>query len=287
MKKLKYWMPVDLYNGGMEHTTLHLLYSRFWYKFLSDIKVVPGNEPYARRHSHGMVLAEGGVKMSKSKGNVINPDKIVDEFGADTLRMYEMFMGPFEDAISWDTNGVRGVKRFIDKVWKYYNNLINNYDEETSDKAKNILNVTIRKVDKDIDNFRFNTSVSQMMVFMNFITRNDINIAKKDAKDFLKVLYPFAPHITEELWSRMGERKSISLENWPNTNIKVNASKLNIPVMINGKKRALLVIDASNKLSNDEIKEIALLDENVKRHVADKKIKKVIYIPGKIVSLVV
>lgn len=284
--KLKYWLPVDLYNGGMEHTTLHLLYSRFWYKFLSDIKVVPGNEPYARRHSHGMVLAEGGIKMSKSKGNVVNPDSIVKEFGADALRIYEMFMGPFEETISWDTNGVRGVKRFVDKVWNYYNSLVNN-DNNCTDKAKNILNTTIKKVDKDIENFRFNTAISQMMIFVNFVTRNNIQISKDDAGKFLKVLFPFAPHLSEELWSVIGNKGSISLEKWPESVKNIEMTQLQIPVMINGKKRALIIMKANINLSKEEIINIAFADENVKRHIKNKKIKKTIYVPGKVVSIVV
>lgn len=283
-EKLKYWMPVNLYNGGMEHTTLHLLYSRFWYKFLWDLEIVPkecGSEPYAKRRSHGLILAEGGEKMSKSKGNVVNPDDVVNEYGADVFRVYEMFMGPFDQAVPWDTNGIEGVKRFLDKVWTLFTE---DKKVEAGEELTTLYHQTIKKVSEGIDLMHFNTCVSQMMILVNaFGDAGGVPEAMKDG--FLKVLAPFAPHITEELWSVMGEKKSIHVSGWPTyDSSKLTASSFELVVQVNGKLRAKMTVDA--EISEEEAKNMALNDENVKKFLEDKKPKQVIYIKGKLVSIV-
>ena len=203
-KKLKYWTPVDWYNGGMEHTTLHLLYSRFWHKFLFDIGLVPTDEPYIKRTSHGMILGDGGEKMSKSRGNVINPDDIIERFGADSFRLYEMFLGPFDQQTSWNSDGVVGTRRFVEKVYGLSEKIVDSENESVN----NFLNKTIKKVGEDIENMKFNTAISSMMMFLNFVY-DENKISKDSYKKFLKILSPFAPHVTEELWSETGEKESI------------------------------------------------------------------------------
>jgi leucyl-tRNA synthetase len=212
-KKLKYWLPVDWYNGGMEHTTLHLLYSRFIYKFLFDIGVAPTPEPYKKRTSHGIVLAEDGRKMSKSFGNVVNPDDIVQKYGADTLRVYEMFMGPFDQAIAWSTQGVKGVRRFLERVWKLI--LECKDQKESSKKVIKEIHKLNKKIDEDLEMTKFNTAVAAFMEFINFALENKNEIGKDVLERFLILLAPFAPHITEELWHRLGQKDSIHLQSWP------------------------------------------------------------------------
>jgi len=282
LKKLKYWMPVDWYNGGMEHTTLHLLYSRFWNKFLFDQKLVPTSEPYAKRTSHGMVLAEDGRKMSKSLGNVVNPDEVVEQYGADTVRLYEMFMGPFSEAIPWSTTGVIGVRRFLEKVW--------NLQDDVSDKIKNeeltrLLHKTIKKVGEDIEETKYNTAVSAMMIFVNEIQK--AGGASKEIYDGLMILLsPFAPHIAEELWERTGHKNSVTLQPWPEYDAELARDELvELPVQVNGKLRG--TIEVSPDLSEDELKERALADTNVQKFLDGKKVKKSIYVPGRMINFVV
>lgn len=315
-EKLKYWMPVDLYNGGMEHTTLHLLYSRFWNKFLFDIGVSPVSEPYARRRSHGMVLAEDGKKMSKSLGNVVNPDQVVEEVGADSLRLYEMFMGPFEDAIPWSTTSVSGVRRFLDRVWEYpetikrdetgeftFENWVNGKWSCTDDKVSILLNKTIKKVTEDIENFRFNTAISQMMILRNAfyeIIEGDTNniyktrsestishqISKKDFEKFLIILSPFAPHIAEELWEKLGHTESIFLQKWPDYDPElIKDKKINLVIQINGKVRGS--IEVSAEITEEEMKDLALRNEKIKPWIKGKEIKKTIFVQGKLINLVI
>ena len=207
-EKLKKWLPVDFYNGGMEHTTLHLLYSRFWHKFLYDCGLVSTSEPYKKRRSHGMILASDGQKMSKSRGNVINPDEIIQKYGADTLRVYEMFMGPFDQKISWDSSAVAGVYKFLQKIWrifqdKFFDDIREDGTCETGMKKeiRILINQTIKKVGEDIDNMKFNTAISQLMIFVNEISKQK-KLPKKTLGKFLKLLYPFAPHLAEELWDQ-------------------------------------------------------------------------------------
>jgi leucyl-tRNA synthetase len=291
-KKLKYWMPIDLYNGGMEHTTLHLLYSRFWNKFLYEIGAVPASEPYAKRVSHGMVLANDNRKMSKSFGNVINPDEIVNDSengGADTLRMYEMFMGPFGEAIPWNENGVRGLRRFLEKVWRVYN------EKELSDceggckgiskELPKILHKTIKKVTEDIDNFDFNTAISQMMIFINEALRCE-KLSIEAMKKFLIILSPFAPHVTEELWEKLGNKSSIFKEKWPEYDEKfIKEDSFDLIIQISGKVRDK--IKAKIGISENEALELAKSSEKIKSYIDDKEIIKVIIVKDRLLNIVV
>ena len=291
-KLLKYWMPVDWYNGGMEHTTLHLLYSRFIYKFLWDIGAIPkelGPEPYKKRTSHGVILGEGGIKMSKSKGNVINPDKVVEEYGADTLRVYEMFMGPFDQMIPWDTRGVRGVRRFLQKVWKLGEKLnIKNQKSKIqikNQKLEKLLNKTIKKVSEDIEQLKFNTAVSSLMILVNEMEKQEFIPAIHYSK-FLILLSPFAPHLAEELWQRAGFEGFCCQQKWPKYDPDlVKEEKITLVIQINGKVRDRIEIEASTP--EEKIKELALSREKIKKWIDGKKIKKVIFVPNRLINFVV
>lgn len=279
INKLKYWTPVDWYNGGMEHTTLHLLYSRFWHKFLFDIGLVPTNEPYKRRTSHGMILGEGGEKMSKSRGNVINPDDVVKKFGVDAFRLYEMFVGPYDQETSWSTNGVVGMVRFIERVYGLSEKIIDKENEEIN----NYLNKTIKKVTEDIENIKFNTALSSMMMFINFVyDKGGIN--KESYKKFLKIFSPFAPHVAEELWEEIGEKESIQKSEWPQSEEIKEDQSFTIIVQVNGRVRDKFIVDKG--ISEEEIKEKALSSEVVLKWIGDKKVQKTIYIKEKLVSIV-
>ena len=280
-KNLKYWTPVDWYNGGNEHTTLHLLYSRFWHKFLYDLKLVPTSEPYMKRTSHGMILGEGGVKMSKSLGNVINPDEMVKIYGADTLRIYEMFMGPFDQSVAWSTESIIGARRFIEKIWRLQFKV-----GKTSDSGiKKILNKTIKKVSEDIENMNFNTAISSMMILATEI-ENEKSVSREDYKKFLQILSPFAPHITEELWSLLGEKKSINLSTWPKVDETfLKDEEIKIVIQINGKVRAQIIVKASDP--EEKIKERVFSDPSVLKHLGNKGIKRTIYIKNRLINLVV
>jgi len=284
-KKLKYWLPVDLYNGGMEHTTLHLLYSRFWHKFLYDLKLVPTEEPYQRRYSHGVVLAQDGRKMSKSFDNVICPDEVIKEYGADALRVYEMFMGPFDQMISWNTKGLQGCFRFLNKVWYIFN------DKEkigaiTSKELISKLNQVIEKVGDDLENMKFNTAIAIMMEFVNKWHEQEMILSKKDAQKLLKLLSPFAPHITEEIWEILGNKKSIFKEKWPEYDKKlIQEETWQLIIQINGKVRDK--IEVKKNISEEEAKKITLSQDKVKKWLNDKKPKKIIYIPNRLINLVV
>ncbi len=296
-KKLKYWMPVDLYNGGMEHTTLHLLYSRFVHKFLYDIKVVPTNEPYAKRRSHGMVLAEDDRKMSKSFGNVINPDDVIEGYGADSLRLYEMFMGPFEEAINWSTEGLEGCYRFLKKVWFLFQDKkkINpsTGSGRTSKELVRKLHYTIKKVGDDLENMKFNTAVASMMEFTNLWVASgraklgkDNVLSKKDAEAFLKILAPFTPHIAEELWKKLGHKDPIFKETWPKYDSKlVRKETFELVIQVNGRVRSK--IEASSDISRGEAEKLALSDDRVKKWLGDKKPKVVIFVKGRLINIVI
>lgn len=282
-KLLKYWMNVDWYNGGMEHTTLHLLYSRFIFKFLWDIGVVPksiGSEPYKKRTSHGIILGPGGVKMSKSKGNVINPDDVAKEYGADTLRMYEMFMGPFEQMIPWDQKGIIGVRRFLEKVWK-----LSAVKSATSGhKLMALLHKTIKKVGEDIDAMKFNTAISALMTFMNEC--NNEELGKKDLQKFLIILSPFAPHITEELWQAVGFAGQCSKQEWPFFDEKlIHERTVTLIVQINGKVRDK--VEIASGTSQKEVEKIAMTSQKVKNWIGNKEAKKVIFVPNKLINIVI
>jgi leucyl-tRNA synthetase len=279
-KKIDYWMPVDLYNGGMEHTTLHLLYSRFWHKFLFDQGLVSTPEPYARRHSHGLILASDGRKMSKSLGNVINPDDIIDQYGADALRVYEMFMGPFEEPVPWSTNGLIGVRRFLDKVVRL-KDAVRISEEDVITKA---LHKTIKKVTEDIDALRFNTAVSQMMIFVNEV-QNRGSISKDSFLKFLQILCPFAPHLSNELASELGVADMLETFNWPKYDSDLVVDSLvTITVQVNGKLRA--EIKAAPDAEQEEVEALARENENIAKYISSG-VKKVIYVQGRLINFVV
>lgn len=282
-ENLKYWTPVDWYNGGMEHTVLHLLYSRFWNQFLYDIGVVPTLEPYKKRTSHGMILAKGGEKMSKSKGNVVNPDEMVELYGADALRTYIMFMGPFDQAVEWDTNGLVGVRRFLDKVWNLQEKVSDN--AETSKKVVTQLHQTIKKVTDDIADMSFNTPVAKLMELVNALSSEE-QIAKIDYQILIKLVSVFAPHIGEELWSMFGTGGSVALTTWPVYDATLaKDSEVTVAVQVNGKVRAELVV--SPDIADEEIKTMVLTNETIQKWLEGKEPKKVIYVKGRLVSIVV
>ena len=279
--QLKKWMPVDWYNGGMEHTVLHLLYSRFWNKFLFDQGHVPTSEPYAKRTSHGLILAEDGSKMSKSKGNVVNPDELVTEYGADAVRLYQMFMGPFSEPVPWSMNGLIGMRRFLEKATNL-SGLVK--DTESKDVTKS-LHQTIRKVTNDIEKMRFNTAVSQMMIFVNLVKEQG-SITKESLVTFLTILCPFAPHLTNELYESLGGKEFLETLSWPEFDEKLAKEELvEVAVQINGKVRSSIMI--APEADEEAAKELALADENVIKHLDGKEIKKVIYVQGRILNLVV
>ena len=279
---LEYWSPVDWYNGGMEHTTLHLLYSRFWHKFLYDIGVVPTKEPYAKRTSHGMILGENGEKMSKSRGNVVNPDEIVETYGADTMRLYEMFIGDFEKAAPWSSTSIKGCRRFVERVWNLYEQVKDGdaYTEEN----ETIIHKTIKKVGEDIENLKNNTAIAALMSLVNQFYDKGVNRAEYEA--LLKLANPFAPHVTEELWQMLGHDTVLSLESWPVFDeSKTVESSIEIGVQVNGKLKSTvkLPMDCEQQLAIDT----ALADEKVKNAVAGKNIVKTIVVKNKIINLVV
>lgn len=280
---LKYWQPVDWYNGGMEHTVLHLLYSRFWNQFLYDVGLVPTSEPYKKRTSHGMILAKGGEKMSKSRGNVVNPDEMVEQFGADTLRTYIMFMGPFDQAVEWDTNGLVGVRRFLEKVWGLHDKISKESAEDK--KLQTVLHQTIKKVTEDIDGMRFNTAISKMMELANEMSKFE-QISSANYSLFVKLLSPFAPHMCEELWNQLGYTKSVATEQWPQYDEKlIVETEITLAVQVNGKLRDTLTVAAD--ISEEDAKKTALASVPVQKWLEGKEPKKVIYVKGKLISIVV
>lgn len=285
-RKMEYWMPVDVYQGGFEHTTLHLLYSRFVYKFLFEIGVVPSSEPYAKRRVHGIVLGPDGKKMSKSFGNVINPDDIVKTYGADTLRVYEMFMGPFDQTIAWNEEGVEGCFRFLKRIWQLSHSNVSS--ATTSRSLLACLNQTIKKVGDDIEAFKFNTAVASMMQFINDWQADKNGLSKDDLKKFLLVLAPFAPHITEEVWHSFRESDSIHNQAWPSYDSSLLVSdEVTIVVQVNGKVRDNIRHQTSKVKDQKEIESKARDSEKVKPYLEGKKIKKVIYVEGKIINFAV
>ncbi len=285
---LAYWQPVDWYNGGMEHTVLHLLYSRFWNQFLYDIGLVPTGEPYKKRTSHGMILAKGGEKMSKSRGNVINPDEMVDQFGADTLRTYIMFMGPFDQAVEWDTNGLVGVRRFLDKVWALQEKIVAgalSKSHVVDAKLETQLHQTIKKVTEDIETMRFNTAIAKMMELANEMSKQEKILAAHYAL-FVKALSPFAPHMCEEIWSQLGHKKSIALESWPEYDEKLTIeNEITLAVQVNGKLRDTITMPA--EISEEDAKKAVLSSEKIQKWLEGKEPKKIIYVKGKLISIVV
>ncbi|MBI2268521.1 MAG: leucine--tRNA ligase [Candidatus Blackburnbacteria bacterium] len=301
--KMEYWMPVDLYQGGFEHTTLHLLYSRFVYKFLFDIGVVPTSEPYAKRRSHGIVLGPDGRKMSKSFGNVINPDQVVGKFGADTLRLYEMFMGPFDQTVTWSIEGVEGCFRFLRRVWYLSHSKISR--QKTTGNLLASLHRTIKKVSSDTEDLKFNTVVASLMEFVNSWQGSKNGLSKEDLRKFLLILAPFAPHMSEELWQHMESRSknqesgkekhdslfiihnSIHGQSWPKFDpALVEEEIVEIPVQVNGRLRGTLQIAKEEAGKQSAVESQAREDERVKKYLAGKNPQKIVFIPGRLINFV-
>ncbi len=286
--KLKKWLPVDVYIGGAEHAVLHLLYARFWHKVLYDAGVVPTKEPFQKLFNQGMILGEGNEKMSKSKGNVVNPDDIVATHGADTLRLYEMFMGPLDASIAWSTNGLDGARRFLDRVWRLFTEegelstkIHSNSEDGTLDK---VYHETVQKVTDNFEALRFNTGISQMMVFVNEGYKAE-EIPKGFAEGFVKLLSPIAPHIAEELWNKLGHEETISYEPWPDYDAsKLVEDEVEIVVQVMGKVRAKLKV--SQEASKEDLEKTALENNQVQEWLEGKTVRKVIVVPGKLVNIV-
>ena len=281
---LNYWHQVDWYNGGMEHTTLHLLYSRFWHKFLYDIGQVPTAEPYAKRTSHGMILGENGEKMSKSRGNVVNPDDVVNEFGADTLRLYEMFIGDFEKAAPWSNAGIKGCRRFIERYWNLQSILVDG--EAIRPEMENSFHKAIKKVSYDIENLKFNTAIAALMALMNVIAEKG-SINKAELSVFTMLLNPFAPHVTEEVWSEMKLGEGMVTEQpWPKYDeSKCKDDVIEIVVQVNGKVRARLCVAAD--IQKDDAIALAKAEDRIAAEINGKNVVKEIYVPGKLVNIVI
>jgi leucyl-tRNA synthetase len=305
LNKEKDWMPVDVYVGG-DHATRHLIYARFWHKFLFDIGVVSGEEPFPRLEFLGFILASDGRKMSKRWGNIVNPDDVINIFGADAFRLYEMFIGPFEATAKWDNNGMVGTRRFIERVWRFVNKAGLNENEPLLGSSGRpilgstrpsssmlfssspVLHKTIKKVTQDIEEFKFNTAVSALMICLNGFEKSD-SVSVDDIKIFLQLLAPFAPHMTEELWHALGETESIHVIDWPKYDeSKIIDSEFTIAIQVNGKVRDEIVIGAD--VGEDEVKQIALASEKVQKWInadgSSVEVKKIIYIKNKLISIV-
>jgi leucyl-tRNA synthetase len=289
-EKEKYWMPVDLYIGGAEHAVLHLLYSRFWHKFLYDLGFVSTKEPFKKLVNQGMILGEDGQKMSKSRGNVINPDKVVADYGADSMRLYEMFMGPLESSKPWNIQGVEGVYRFLQKVWRIViDEATGELDEGVKDAQPDeatlrLLHQTIKKVGSDIETFGFNTAISAMMIFVNHLIKQPTK-PKSVVEKFVLILAPFAPHIAEELWEKLGHTNTLACEPWPEYDKElVKEKEIEMAVQVNGriKDRIVVAADADEK----QIESEALVSARVKAAMGGKPAKKIIVVKPRIVSII-
>jgi leucyl-tRNA synthetase len=289
-EKIDYWLPVDLYVGGAEHAVLHLLYARFWTKVLYDAGWIKFKEPFLKLRNQGLILAPDGQKMSKSRGNVINPDPLIEKYGADAFRLYEMFMGPFEEAISWDPKGIVGTKRFLDKVWNLFGKEKSVIPEEEDREIEKLIHKTIKKVTDDIENFRFNTAVSALMILVNELQGKNYGIWH--LKTLLLLLAPFAPHICEELWQihfvkslKSKVYSSIHFQPWPKYDPKlIKEEMITLVIQVNGKVRDKIEVEAT--ISEEKAKELALSREKIKKWIGGKEIKKVIFVPGKLINIV-
>lgn len=280
---LKYWMPVDWYNGGMEHVTRHMIYSRFWHKFLYDLGLVPTSEPYAKRTAQGLILGPDGEKMSKSRGNVVDPNDVVDEYGADVLRLYVLFMGDYEKAAPWSESSVKGCKRFVDRIWALQDKVVDS--DEYSDKLRSLMHKTIKKVSDDIESMKFNTAIAAMMTLLNEIY-NVGSITKKEFRDFLIILNPFAPHVTEELYQMIGCEGVLDEQEWVTYDEALcKDDTIEIVCQINGKVKSKLTIPTD--AAKDDVIAFAKADEAIVKATEDKNIVKEIYVPNKLVNLVV
>ncbi len=282
LEKQKQWMPVDIYFGGAEHTTMHLLYSRFWQKALLDMKLVTENEPYKKRINRGLILGPDGNKMSKSKGNVIDPDEHVNRVGSDSVKMYLAFMGPYAETTNypWDMGGIAGVRRFLERVY----GLSEHIAETQSQEVTKLLHKTILKLSQDIPVYKFNTAISAMMIFVNLVEKN--SLSKESYEIFLKILAPFAPHLTEELWStKVGKKTSIHIESFPQADMKLTIdNEKTIGVQINGKIRGSITIpiDASEEIAMSEV----YSDSSLSKRLTNSSITKIIYVPSKILNII-
>lgn len=319
-KKLQYWMPVDLYLGGAEHTTLHLLYSRFWHKFLYDLGVVPGKEPYLCRRQHGIILGEDGEKMSKSRGNVINPDDVVKKFGADTLRLYLLFMGPYDQTMPWSTKGVEGCWRFLNRVWRIAQEYISDGSRlkvETSTESHDFSEVnglerlrhqTIKKVTEDIESLKYNTAIAAIMEYVNELSKSKLPITNYQLQTLVLLLAPFVPHLAEEIWQQLKNtldggrlkrskdydsseaeknRWSVHQQPWPKYDPRlVREEIVTIVVQVNGKVRGQVRVQSAKRKAQSEIEKLATQEGNVKKYLQGKKIKKVVFVPAKIINFV-
>lgn len=286
--KLKKWLPVDLYIGGAEHAVLHLLYARFWHKVLYDLGIVPTKEPFQKLVNQGMILGENHEKMSKSKGNVINPDDIVNQYGADTLRLYEMFMGPLEESKPWNEEGINGIYKWINRVWRLCinenGNLQNNIVDNNDHKLDKVYNQTVKKVTEDYEKMHFNTAISQMMVFINDAYKVK-QISTEYVQGFIKLLSPLAPHVCEEIWSKFNLSSTIAYEKWPEYDAtKLVENTVEVVIQINGKLRSKIEVDKD--LDKNKLQDLALNDEKIKTLISGKDIRKVIVVPNKIVNIV-
>lgn len=287
-EKLKRWLPVDIYIGGAEHAVLHLLYARFWHKFLYDIGVVPTKEPFQKLYNQGMILGENNEKMSKSRGNVVNPDDVVETYGADTLRMYEMFMGPLDASIAWSENGLEGSRKFLDRVWRLIvdeNNKMRDRITTLNDgKLDKVYHQTVKKVTEDYENLHFNTAISQLMVFINEAYKVDA-LPYEYIEGFVQLLAPIAPHIGEELWSILGNEDGISYAPWPTYDeAALVEDEVEVVFQVNGKVRAKS--NVPRDLGKDELEKVALANETVQEYIEGKTVRKVIAVPNKLVNIV-
>ncbi|MGD9110101.1 MAG: class I tRNA ligase family protein, partial [Phycisphaerales bacterium] len=290
-EKEKYWMNVDLYIGGAEHAVLHLLYSRFWHKLLYDLGYVSTKEPFHKLINQGMILGEDGQKMSKSRGNVVNPDKVIADYGADSMRLYEMFMGPLEAVKPWSMQGVEGVHRFLQRTWRLIvddnsGQLCSEIqDVEGDEETIRLLHQTIKKVGGDIESFGFNTAISAMMIFINHLSKQSIR-PKSAIEKFIRILSPFAPHIAEELWARLGHNQSLAYESWPEYDkTLIKEKEVELAVQVNGKIKDRIVVLADS--DEQYIKERALSNEKVTAALGGKEPKKVVVIKSRLVNIVV
>jgi len=292
-KKLEYWLPVDLYLGGAEHTTLHLLYSRFWHKFLNDIGAVPGKEPYAQRRVHGVVLGEDGRRMSKSRGNVSNPEDVIDKLGADTLRVYLMFMGPYGETMPWSTTGVHGCFRFLNRVWRAVSTVP--YPQETSPRLERALHQLIKKVGEDIDAMKFNTAVAAMMSFLNKFEEVALRgssvsqvVSREGWGKFVRILAPFAPYISEELWCEiLGNDFSVHCQEWPEYDSQLTKSEMvGIAVQVNGKLRGVVTVSSADAKDKEKVLKAVKSDEELSAKLSGMRVEKEIFVPGRILNFV-
>ncbi len=290
IKKIKNWLPVNMYIGGAEHATMHLLYARFFTKVLNDLKYLNFKEPFSALRHQGIILGSDGQKMSKSKGNVVDPDELVKNFGADAMRMHLCFMGPYDQGGPWNPTGILGIKRFLDRVYKQIQNLkIKNQNDNSklkNDKLEKLLHQTIKKVGEDIENFHLNTAISSLMILFNEIEKNQSQLSVVSCQLFIKLLAPFAPHLAEEIWHKLGNKKSIHLEPWPKYDLKlIKEEEFELIIQINGKMRDKVLV--SQNISQKEAEKLILTREKIKTFIGNQNIKKIIFVPNKLINIVI